>query len=284
MAFRFTGFADEAGKELDVQIGVVKAAGWNSIELRQLGNSHVCDISDAEWREVWRRLQDEGISAAAFGGQIANWARPISADFQLDIDELKRVAPRMKEAGASVLRVMSYPNDKDNPWPVEKWRDEVVRRLSKLAAMAEDLGIILGHENCSGYGGIGPDEYLEIARAVNSPALKVIFDTGNNSGHDNDLGASWRYYEAVKDEIVHVHIKSYKPGPDGKLGTCYPDEDPNQKRILADLKARGYDGWVSIEPHLHAAIHAGKSADDTDAASRVWLEYTRRLEAIVAEL
>ena len=54
--------------------------------------------------------------------------------------------------------------------------------------------------------------------------------------------------------VIHVHIKSARPGDDGTYATCYPDEDPIQARILADLKARDYDGWVSIEPHLHAQI------------------------------
>ena len=269
---------------MDDQISVVKEVGWNSIELRLSGDGNVCDLSDQEWAELWTRLQAEGITVAAFGGQIANWARPISGDFQQDMDELTRNAPRMKQAGTNILRVMSYPNDKDNPWPEDKWKAEVIRRLRELAKVAEDLGVILGHENCSGYGGIGPKQFLELVDAVDSPAFKLTFDTGNSCGHEQDLDASWRYYEACKDHIVHVHIKSYKRKEDGKIGTCYPDEDPNQKRILADLKARGYDGWLSIEPHMAAAVHAGKDADTGGVARGIWVEYTRRLEAIVASL
>ncbi len=284
MAFRFTGFADEASKELAEQIAVVQECGWNSIELRQLGDTHVCDLTPAEWAEVWGTLQREGISVPSFGGQIANWARPITSDFQKDVDELVRVAPYMHEAGARILRVMSYPNAKDAPWPVSEWKAEAARRLRELARMAEDLDVILGHENCSGYGGIGPDEFLELVEAVDSPAFKLIFDTGNNTSHDGDPEGSWRYYEACREHIVHVHIKSFTRGEDGKLHTCFPDEDPVQRRVLADLAARGYDGWVSIEPHIAAAIHAGKGVSDSDAAKKVWVEYTRRLEALCADL
>jgi len=284
MAFRFTGFADEAGKAMDDQISVVKEVGWNSIELRMVGDGSVCDLSDKEWADLWARLQAEGITVPAFGGQIANWARPISGDFQQDMDELTRNAPRMKQAGTNIMRVMSYPNDKDNPWPEDKWKAEVIRRLRELAKAAEDLDVILGHENCSGYGGLGPTQFLELVEAVDSPCFKLVFDTGNNSGHENDLDGSWRYYEACKDHIVHVHIKSYKRGEDGKLTTCYPDEDPNQKRILADLKARGYESWLSIEPHMAAAVHAGKSADDKGVARGIWVEYTRRLQKVVASV
>jgi len=82
--------------------------------------------------------------------------------------------------------------------------------------------------------------------------------------------------------VVHVHIKCAKPGPEGKLVTCFPDEDPIQSRLLGDLKRRGYRGWVSIEPHINAAIHLGKSADDTGAPRQVWVEFARRLERVAA--
>lgn len=284
MAFRFTGFTDEAGKPLEEQISVAKETGWNSIEIRLVGDKNVCDLSDDEWGHVWGRLREEGITVAGFGGQIANWARPITGDFQLDMAELTRNAPRMKEAGTNLLRIMSYPNDTGNPWPNDKWKAEAVRRLRELARVAEDLGVILGHENCSGYGGIGPDQYLELVEAVDSPALKLIFDTGNTGSHDDDVEASWRYYEKCRDQIVHVHIKSFKRNDEGKLVTCYPDEDPVQRRVFDDLVATGYDGWISIEPHMAAAVHEGKSADSEGRARAIWVEYARRIDAMVASL
>jgi len=284
MGFRFTGFADEASRTLAQQIEATKAAGWSSIELRLIDGKNVCDLNDEEWGAAWAKLQAAGITVAGFGGQIANWGRPITTDFNKDLEELKRSIPHMRQAGVTQIRIMSYPNDKDTPWPVEQWKEEVFSRLRKLATIAEAEGVILGHENCNGYGGIGPAEYLELAKAVNSPALKLIFDTGNNSQHDGDIESTWRFYQACRREIFHVHIKAYKPDADGKLVTCYPDEDPVQRRILADLKATGYDGWISIEPHMAAAIHAGKDVKDEDKAKSVYIEYARRLEKLIAGL
>ncbi len=284
MAFRYAGFADEASKSLSGQIAATKQAGWSAIELRLVDGKNVCDLDDAEWASAWGRLQDAGIGVAGFGGQIANWARPITNDFEKDLAELRRAAPHMRDAGVNLIRIMSYPNPQDNPWPKDKWKAEVIRRLRELATIAEGEGVILGHENCSGYGGIGPDEYLELATAIDSPAFKLIFDTGNNSAHDGDTEATWRYFEACRDHIVHVHIKSYRPNAEGKLATCYPDEDPVQRRILTALKATGYDGWISIEPHLAAAIHAGKDVTDEQKNTAIYVEYAKRLEGVVNSL
>lgn len=284
MGFQYTGFADEAGKRLADQIAAVRAAGWRDIELRAVGPRNVCDLNRDEWASTWAALQESGIGVPCFGGQIANWARPISGAFEADVEELRRAAPYMRECGARILRIMSYPNDKDAPLPEADWKREAGRRLRELARMAEDENVILGHENCSGYGGLGPRQFLELVEAVDSPAFRLIFDTGNNTLHDRNREATWIYYEACRDQIVHVHIKACKPDADGNMKTCYPDEDPVQARILGDLKARGYDGWLSIEPHMAAVVHEHKEAEDAEAARRIWVEYARRLEALVAGL
>lgn len=283
MAFRYCGFADEASREPREQLAVTKQAGWKAIEVRMAGAKNVCDFTPDEWRAFWALFQEARVSIPCFGSQLCNWARPITTDFQVDVAELRRAAPYMREAGCKIIRVMSYPNAK-KPWPLDQWRKEAARRLRELATIAEGEGVILGHENCSGYGGLGPQQYLELAAVVNSPAFKLIFDTGNNTEHDQDPEATWRYYEATRAHIVHVHIKAYKRGADGKMATCFPDDDPVQRRLLADLKQRKYKGWLSIEPHLNAVIHAGKDIDDKDKAKAVYVEYARRLTALVKSL
>lgn len=281
MPFKFTGFTDEAEKSLEQQISTLKEVGWDAIELRLIDGKNVCDQSDEDWKKTWEACQAANISVVGFGGQIGNWARPIDSDFQMDLDELKRVAPRMREADCAFLRIMSYPNSSDNPLERAEWKQETVRRLKELAIIAEGEGVILGHENCSGYGET-PAGFLELVEAIDSPAFQLIFDTGNNSLHDHNTAVTWNYYQACRAQITHVHIKAAKPGPDGKaFVTCHVDEDPLQERILRDLEATGYDGWLSIEPHLKAAVHAGQDIDESGEARQVWVEYARRLEKLV---
>ena len=284
MPFQFTGFTDEAEKTLEAQISTLREVGWSAIELRLIDGKNVCDQTDDEWRSSRDLLQAEGIEVVGFGGQIGNWARPITTDFQVDLDEIRRVAPRMRETGTKFLRIMSYPNDENSPLAVEAWKAEVFRRLKELTTIAEGEDIILAHENCNGYGATA-EGYLEMVEAVGSPALQLIIDTGNNSLHDNDVEVTWDYYKTCRKEITHVHVKCAKPGEGGGGHvTCHVDEDPVQRRIFADLEATGYDGWLSIEPHIKAAIHAGQDVDDTGEARIVWVEFARRLEKLVSEL
>lgn len=283
MAFRLTGFADEATKSLKGQIDVIKKLGWTGLEVRLVEGTNFCHLDDAKFEAAWDTLQSSGIQIVGYGAALANWARPITTDFQVDLDELSKNLPRMKKTGTKIIRCMSYPNDPKNPWPEAKWKAEAFKRLKELAKRCADAGVILGHENCNGYGGLGPKQSVEMFEAVNSPAFKLVLDTGNNSLHDNNNDVTWEIYKQNRKYLAHVHIKAAKPGPDGKWITCYPDEDPVQLRILKDLKATGYDGWLSIEPHMKAAVHAGKDVEDAAAATEVFLEYGRRIKELVAK-
>ena len=60
-------------------------------------------------------------------------------------------------------------------------------------------------------------------------------------------------------------------------GCCH--DYPNQARILTDLVVRGYDGWLSIEPHIAAAVHLGREPEGDDAR-RIWIDYAHRIEQV----
>ena len=175
---------------------------------------------------------------------------------------------------------MSWPNAKP-PWPADAWRDEVIRRMRILARIAEDGGVSLVHENCDGWAGQGPRETLDLLAAVDSPSLKLVFDTGNPLQHGQD---GWDFYRQVRDHVAYVHIKDYVRS-DGKLAACFAGEGLGHvKEIVGDLLSRGYNGGFSIEPHLAAVIHLGTEAADPREAFSLYVEYGRRFARLVDEL
>lgn len=278
---KYCGIADEAGESLDLQIKAHQELGWSGIELRNIDAQCVTDLSDADFDASLQKLSDAGIQVVGFASQIANWARPINGNFEVDKAELLRAIPRMRQCGAKLIRVMSYPNARENPLSEDDWRDEVVRRFRTLAAIANDGGVTLVHENCHGWGSQSPAHALEFLDRVDNPALKIVFDTGNEHHHN-----TVEYFRQVRDRIVHMHIKSWKNGEDGKARSCFPDEaDSGTSTILKQLLDEGYDGWYSIEPHMVAVIHLGKSADeDPETAYRLYVEYGQRLMRLVESL
>ena len=153
--------------------------------------------------------------------------------------------------------------------------------MKTLAKMAEDGGITLAHENCSGWGGLSADNSNILLEEVNSPALKVVYDTGNPVSYKQD---AWEYYQKVYDHIAYVHIKDANL-VDGEAVYCYcGDGQGFVKETIADLLSKGYAGGFSIEPHLAAIIHTGETTNNADELYNSYTEYGRRLMAIVDEV
>jgi len=275
----FSGISDEAGQDIATQIRAHRELGWKHLELRVVNGVNATQLSDDDFDAVYGAVTDAGMGVSCFSSAIANWARPITGDFNVDVEDLARAIPRMHRFGTSFIRVMSYPNDPNQPVDDAAWRRESIRRMKTLARMAEDGGVTLVHENCSGWGGLSAENSNILLGEVDSPALKVVFDTGNPVTYGQD---AWDYYRAVLKDIVYVHIKDARK-IDGQDHYCMcGDGDGYVKEIVADLLDRGYDGGFSIEPHLAAVIHTGQKADSADLLYQSYTDYGRRLMEIVA--
>ena len=277
----FSGISDEAGQAIETQIRAHRELGWTHLELRCVDGVNLTLLPDDQFDRVHAAVTEAGMTVSCFSSAVANWARPITCDPQIDINDLRGAIPRMHRFGTKYIRVMSYPNDKDNPVTDKEWRDEAIRRMKTLARMAEDGGIILAHENCSGWGGLSADNSNVLLGEVNSPALKVVFDTGNPVTYGQD---AWEYYQKVRNDIVYVHIKDAKKIDGVDHYTFCGDGDGCVREVVRDLLATGYDGGFSIEPHLAAVIHTGASTNDADRLYQSYTDYGRRLMALVDEV
>jgi len=129
--------------------------------------------------------------------------------------------------------------------------------------------------------GQGAEATLETLAAVRSPALRLIFDTGNPVPQGQD---PWTFYQAVREHIIHVHIKDYcaDPSVPGGFRATFPGEGAARVReIVADLKQQGYDGWFSIEPHIVSVVHEARDAEgQEEKAHEIFVEYGKRLEEL----
>jgi len=276
-----TGIADEGSPELKDQIRIHRELGWNTLELRLIGKTNVCAIDDSAFDRVYATLQEQQMGVICFASSIANWARPITSEFQADVEELQRAMPRMRRLGARFIRVMSYPNDGLSE---ADWRKETIRRMKQLARIAADGDVIMVHENCSGWGGMSPENQKILLEEVHSPNLQIVFDTGNPVGEGHPPEETWDFYQTALPFIKHVHIKDCAKTDKGEIEYTFPGEGQSMvRRILGSLLDLGYDGAFSIEPHITAQIHLGTSSSGKEA-EEIYLEYGRRTNAMLAEI
>ncbi|MDX2111771.1 MAG: sugar phosphate isomerase/epimerase family protein [Verrucomicrobiota bacterium] len=275
--FIFSGIVDEAGKDIATQIRAHKELGWKFMECRNVDGMQFTDLPDEKFTAVCAELAAAGMGVSSFASGIANWACRITDPLEKSTETLARAIVRMNRLGTRYIRVMSWPN---NGMDNASWRAEAVARMKILGEQAEKGGITIAVENCDGWASTSADAYAEFFTAVNSPAVKAVYDTGNpcSHGHTN----TWEWYTKCRPHIGMIHIKAHT-GPGGEH--VWPDVGAScVVETLRDLVAIDYRGFVSIEPHLKAVAHEGKEITEAEAAYQTYVEYGRRLMRLCNEL
>lgn len=106
---KFSGFADEAGSDIDTQIKATKELGWNAIDLRFINGVNATDVDDAIFEQIAKKLKENGITVPCFGSAIGNGKDPLnSADVEYCFAALGRAIPRMKKLGTKYIIGMAF--------------------------------------------------------------------------------------------------------------------------------------------------------------------------------
>ncbi len=71
----YSGFADEAGASIDVQIKATLELGWRHIECRNVDWVNLTDVSDEAFEEICQELDASGVKINCFGSAVANWGK-----------------------------------------------------------------------------------------------------------------------------------------------------------------------------------------------------------------
>lgn len=287
-----TGIGDEAGNTIESQIAATRELGWKHLEMRGVevagfpkGNFH--DIPEKAFNACVEKLQAAGVGVYCFGSTIMNWAKKLSDPFENTLAEAKRCIPRMQQLGTRYVRIMSFkPGDDEAEIP-----KDVFHRVREVTKLFLDADLQPVHENCMNYGGISPRHALELLDKV--PGLKWVFDTANPIFNaDRSKPKPWRkqdpweFWTAVRDQVVHIHVKDATWNP-AKNDADYnwPGEGKGRVRdILKDAFSRGYDGGISIEPHMVVVFHDANSKANDDTTRANYVEYGRRLEKLISDI
>lgn len=287
------GIGGEAGAPIDDQIGATLALGWKYIEMREVrvGDSpkaNIHDLSEADFDVVVAKLQEAGIKVYCFASAIMNWQKTIKTPFVQTEAEVRRAISRMQKLGVKFVRIMSLkPGDDEFATPIIA--SAHVREVTKRFL---DAGIQPVHENCMNYGGMSWCHTLNLLEQC--PGLKLVFDTGNPVFNPDRRGSqpwrrqdAWEFWTHVREHVVHIHIKDaiWRPVEKKEIYT-WPGEGAGYVRsILTDALQNGYNGGISIEPHMVEVFHGPQTeAPAAGAARKNFVQYGRKLEQIIEEI
>ncbi|MDQ0201451.1 sugar phosphate isomerase/epimerase family protein [Neobacillus ginsengisoli] len=252
---QLTGFADEISPELDVQIEVLQSEKMKNVEFRGVWGKNVLKLTDEELERVKKEFDQNSISVSSIGSPIGKIK--ITDDFEQHLKDFDRALEIAKFFHSPYIRVFSFfiPEGEDPGI----YRDEVLYRMKTLTERVEGTEIVLLHENEKDIYGDTTERCLEILEHVNSKNLRCAFDPANFV--QCGVKPYTEAYSKLLPFIEYLHIKDAR-FEDGKV-VPVGEGDGEVREILSALKINGYDGFMSLEPHLKAAeIFQGFSGPD----------------------
>ena len=253
---RLSAFADEIAPDLNEQIAVLQSENIHYLDLRGVWGTNVLDLTDQQVATIKQALASGGIGVAAIGSPIGKV--PIDSSFDEQLQRFERALTLAREFQTPYVRIFSfYPPASQAAAPVD-YRDEVLRRMHEMTDRARAADVVLLHENERGIYGDTIARCVDLMGSVDDAHFQAALDPANFvvCGQVPYPDA----YDALRSWVQYVHVKDVRAdgalAPAGEGVARWPD-------LLQRLRQDGYDGVLSLEPHLtEAGQYQGVSGPD----------------------
>lgn len=253
---RLSGFADEISPDFGIQLQAFQSLGLSYMEVRGVDGQGADTWDAASMREYKRRMDEAGICASCLASPIGKVG--IEEDFCSHMEHFKHVVELAHILEAPYIRIFSFYIPRGRK--PEDFEGQVIERLGAMASYGELGGIVLLHENEKGIFGDRAGRCLKLMKALSGKSLELAFDFANfiQCGQD-----AMEAYELLEKYIRYVHVKDAFSG-NGAIVPAGTGEGRIEE-ILTSLKESGYQGFLSLEPHL--AEFEGLKGLERDGAS-----------------
>jgi sugar phosphate isomerase/epimerase len=251
--FILSAFGDEISPHLDEQIRVLLANDIHCLEFRGMEGRGIIDYPLPIVIDAYKKLRDAGITVSAVGSPIGKI--PISETFAPHLERFSKTIDVAHTLHTPYIRMFSFympgeDGSKDGP---ARYRDEVLNRWRRFVEVARESGLTLLHENEKGIYGDTADRCLDLLDSLNCSYVKATFDPANFVQCGEETYP--RAYEMLRKHIAYLHIKDAHASD----GAVVPagQGDGKLPEILSALAHSGFEGFLSIEPHLNASLPGG---------------------------
>lgn len=245
-----SAFADEISPDPVEQTAVLRQCGIRYLDLRGAWNKNVMDLTKEEIDRLHGILADAGVGVAAIGSPLGKSTIDKSPAYELErLAHACELAERFK---SRYIRIFSFypPEGK----AIADYREQVFERIASWLAYVARAhpGLVLAHENESRIYGDVPARCLEICKRSIGPNFTGCYDFANfvHDGVERPFETAWKL---LKPYVGFFHLKDWRRA----VGHAVPmgEGDGESETILRDAAASGFDGFMTLEPHL---AHAGQ--------------------------
>lgn len=245
-------FVRHADKSFDYAIAKAAELGYEYVEpcvmtgrdlLAEAGYYHFITM-DEDGLEIREKLERHGLKASGLSAH-APLMRP-----DVSVPYLRQAIRFAREVGAPVVNtdegIKPAWMSEEMAWIIMKYSLEMIART------AARYGVYVGIEPHGVYT-TRVNDLIRIVELVDSPWIKINFDTGNAFLAGSDPIAD---LQKVADRVVHVHAKDinleHAQRERGKVtgtpvGCACGDGLVDWRQVVRVLSAAGYTGVLSVE-------------------------------------
>ncbi len=264
---KISGFYDEVSGDLKTQLETIKAYGESYLCPRKINGKNIADYTLEEFEKDIKPMLDEyGVKFSSIGSPIGKIGLYDDKAYESQLRKLEELVKICQLMGCKYIRMFSFrglSGKYDLDLPV------VVKRIKGFLEKVKGTDVVLLHENEKRIWADTPERVLELYKAIDDPQFQLCFDASNYVQCGVDVPTA---YEMLKDVTVYYHVKDCSPEKvEVPLGLGIGD----YQNIINDLVKRGYDGFMTMEPHT------GKYADNKKLFHRIgWLFFGIKFEHI----
>jgi sugar phosphate isomerase/epimerase len=267
--FRLGVITDEIDSDFEHALAVACDLGLREVEINNLWDRNVTELSEAERERAEELLRAGGFSVCAVGTPafkailLDDVASPEeSAEFQAHLRDARSACELAARWDAPFVRIFSFRKSGmvglGNPSPrlprggpiPDAMLEKIVAGLRIAGDVAEQAGVTLVVENVRSCWGNSCWNTARILAAADHPRLKMVWDPGNDYVSGGDPFPEG--YEAAKPWMAHVHVKNAAVVDEATGKTRWErigGGDLDYSPMLSRLAADGYEGVVALETH-----------------------------------
>ncbi len=243
--FKISTISDEISPQLSEQLDLLESEGIEYIEVRSIQKKNILDLSPEALQEVKQSIRNRRMKVSAISSPIGKIK--LDEDYPAHFQRFLKAIEIANFFETDRIRIFGFYN---TPLATPDNRNEIMKRIESQVKEAEkhQIKLLLENEDQTLYGGTS-EQIMDVMDSIKSSSLGFLFDPGNYL-YFFKKPVYPEFFNQTLDRIDYVHIK------DIRIGESHFTEpgrgDVQYLPLLKELKTSGYDGFLSMEPHLKA--------------------------------
>lgn len=238
---KISGFSDEIASDVKTQFEVLNKLGIKYFEPRGVDGKNISELNDDEVIALKEKMDRYGIKVSSIGSPVGKVK--LTDDLDAHFEMFKRVVKTAKMLDTKYIRIFSFYHNGDE-WTDDE-RELVLKELKKLISYAKENDVVLLHENEKDIYGDIASRCLDLMQELYCDNFKAVFDPANFVQSNQDTKEA---YDMLNEYIEYMHIKDSMSSDWSVVPSGFGDG--NVSYILKSLFDKGYNGYLSLEPHL----------------------------------